>query len=55
MNYLHESDIVHRDISLENILIDSVEDNKLQIKLADFGFAQENPDGQKMRGTIGSP
>ena len=36
MKYLHEKGIVHRDLKLDNILIDK--DNI--IKIADFGFAK---------------
>jgi len=35
VSYLHSKDIVHRDIKLDNMLIDS----NLKIKLIDFGFA----------------
>ena len=36
---MHKNDICHRDIKLENILINTV-DNK--IKIIDFGYATDN-------------
>lgn len=38
--YMHEKNIIHRDLKLENIMLTSIEEES-DIKLADFGFAAE--------------
>lgn len=38
--YMHENNIIHRDLKLENILMTSL-DEDADIRLADFGFAAE--------------
>jgi len=37
LQYMHDQDIVHRDLKLENILLS----DDLNIKFADFGFARK--------------
>jgi serine/threonine protein kinase len=41
VNFLHNNGIAHRDLKLENMLIDP---ETLCIYLSDFGFAQDTPD-----------
>ena len=47
----HSNNIVHRDVKLENFLIDTNNDGKLIVKLSDFGLACkyecENPPSKK--------
>mmetsp|Transcript_7785 Transcript_7785/g.14902 ORF Transcript_7785/g.14902 Transcript_7785/m.14902 type:complete len:527 (-) Transcript_7785:3970-5550(-) len=38
--YMHEKNIIHRDLKLENIMMTSL-DEEADIKIADFGFAAE--------------
>ena len=40
MSYIHKNHMAHRDIKLENILIDKNQD----IKIIDFGFGMYNPE-----------
>lgn len=51
VDYLHRSFICHRDIKLENIVLDS----NHNIKLVDFGFACSFYTGEKMEVFCGSP
>lgn len=52
LNYIHKHDIVHRDIKLDNILIDPMTQ---QIKLIDFGFSTYARSDQKLPYTCGTP
>ena len=44
VNYIHASDMIHRDLKLENIMVDIEDDEeeltkKIVCKITDFGFA----------------
>lgn len=52
INYLHSIHICHRDIKLDNIMINA---ETLEIKLIDFGFATKIGDKDKLKGKIGTP
>jgi calcium-dependent protein kinase len=52
INYLHSIHICHRDIKLDNIMINP---DNLEIKLIDFGFATKFSEREKLKGKIGTP
>ncbi len=39
VDFIHQKDIVHRDIKLDNILINKKEEGQYNVKIADFGMA----------------
>ena len=52
IDYLHSIHICHRDIKLDNIMINQ---ETLEIKLIDFGFATKFSDSKNLKGKIGTP
>jgi len=51
MDYCHKKNICHRDIKLENIIIDS----DLNVKLIDFGFATLTSSSRLLNFFCGTP
>ena len=51
IEYCHNKNIVHRDIKLENIMIDS----NLNIKIIDFGFGLSVSKDKKLNIFCGTP
>ncbi len=55
LEYLHSKSISHRDIKVENILVDHTDEN-LPTKLIDFGFAHKtDSDNSKLTAFCGTP
>ena len=53
--YMHEQNVVHRDLKLDNILIKNDVESKHTIKLIDFGFATGCLNDEKLVNTCGTP
>ena len=51
MNYIHKRNMAHRDIKLENILINK----NYEVKIIDFGFGMYNPDNRPQNFFCGTP
>ena len=51
MRYLHSQKICHRDLKLENILID----DRNTVKIIDYGFSVYQPDDAKLKIFCGTP
>lgn len=58
MKFLHEQNIVHRDIKSDNLMLLENEDEPgtIQVKLTDFGLAAKvDPEIGGLRGFAGTP
>ncbi|XP_037679637.1 serine/threonine-protein kinase MARK2-like [Choloepus didactylus] len=51
VQYCHQKYVVHRDLKLENLLLDA----DMNIKISDFGFSNELRFGEKLHTFCGSP
>jgi len=45
IDFMHQKGIVHRDIKLDNVLINRIEEEEFNVKIADFGLACFLPEG----------
>ena len=60
INYLHLQKLLHRDISLQNILLKVYESGAVLVKLSDFGLVKDNASEftrtqTEMKGTVRDP
>ncbi len=46
LDFIHQKRIIHRDIKLDNILINQIEkkENEFSVRIADFGLSTVLPD-----------
>ncbi|MBZ6307334.1 protein kinase family protein [Streptomyces olivaceus] len=60
MNYIHSKGLLHRDVSLQNVLVKTFDGGAVLVKLSDFGLAKDSKSEYtrtrtEMRGTIRDP
>lgn len=61
IRYIHETGLIHRDIKIENIMVEFMPKKKWETtcemicKLTDFGFACVIEPGSNLNLTLGSP
>jgi len=60
INYLHTKNYLHRDVSLQNVLLKVYDDGAVLVKLSDFGLVKDRASDftrteTEMRGTIRDP
>jgi serine/threonine protein kinase len=55
VNYLHAKKVIHRDIKLDNILINQIEDNNYDVRIADFGLGIFTLQDELLYNKCGSP
>ncbi|WP_308010951.1 protein kinase family protein [Streptomyces sp. AC495_CC817] len=60
LNYIHSEGLLHRDVSLQNILVKTFNSGAVLVKLSDFGLAKDRNSEYtrtktEMRGTIRDP
>ena len=54
VQHCHINGIVHRDIKMENILMDVTPEGGFKVKLTDFGIARICKEGNQLTGRCGS-
>ena len=57
MKYMKLKHVVHRDIKLDNVLLvkNNIKDNPIQLKIADFGFADIVKSNSLLKTRCGTP
>ena len=51
--YLHKKNVCHRDLKLENLLLEEPNNSKARIKVSDFGLSKVKDDGILLQTFVG--
>ena len=54
ISYCHTKHVIHRDLKPENVLIDSIEDGQIHVKIIDFGYALLSPPEKIVNEKVGT-
>ncbi len=44
VNFMHKCGLIHRDLKIENVLSNQINENDYDVKIADFGLAVRIPE-----------
>ena len=55
LHFFHQKKILHRDIKLDNILINKIHEDEYDIRVADFGLATFTPNDEYISYKCGTP
>lgn len=55
LDFFQQKKVVHRDLKLDNILINQIADKDYEIRVADFGLAAFSPNDEVLTHKCGSP
>jgi len=55
LNYLHGTNLVHRDLKTENVMVEDTNSDEINVKLIDFGFAKVTADNEPLMEFVGTP
>lgn len=55
IDFIHQKKIIHRDIKLDNILINQIEGDEFDVRIADFGLAIFTEKDEMIKDKCGTP